>query len=49
MSAEARLEILTRINRARAREAQPFVRVPVHPSTRPREEVVEQFAESTLR
>ncbi|WP_216326326.1 LutC/YkgG family protein [Deinococcus aestuarii] len=45
MSAESRLDILTRINRARAREAQPFVRVPVRPSTRPHGDVVEQFAE----
>lgn len=45
MSAEARLDILTRINRAGAREEHPFARVPVRPSTRPHEDVVEQFAE----
>ncbi|GBF06176.1 hypothetical protein DAERI_070174 [Deinococcus aerius] len=45
MSAEARLEILTRINRVGAREAEPLVRAPVRPSSRPHGEVVEQFAE----
>lgn len=45
MSGGAKLEILTRINRAQARQQEPFVRVPVHPSTRPHTEVVEQFAE----
>lgn len=41
----ARLDILTRINRAQARQQEPFVRVPVRPSLRPHAEVVEQFAE----
>ncbi|MEF2278432.1 lactate utilization protein C [Deinococcus sp. YIM 134068] len=45
MSGEAKLDILTRINRAQARQQEPFARVPVRPSARPRGEVVEQFAE----
>lgn len=45
MSTEARLEILTRINRAGGREAEPLVRVPVRPSARSREDIVRQFAE----
>lgn len=45
MSAEARLAILTRINRVGAREAEPFVRAPVRPSARSHQEVVERFAE----
>lgn len=45
MSGGAKLDILTRINRAHARQQEPFARVPVRPSTRPHEEVVEQFAE----
>lgn len=45
MSGEAKLEILTRINRAQAQQQEPFARVPVRPSARPHAEVVEQFAE----
>ncbi|BDP44051.1 lactate utilization protein C (plasmid) [Deinococcus aetherius] len=45
MSGEARLEILTRINRIGAREQEPLERRPVRPSTRPRAQIVEQFAE----
>ncbi|MFC4640336.1 LutC/YkgG family protein [Deinococcus hohokamensis] len=45
MSSEAKLEILTRINRIGAKEAQTFERAPVHRSDRARSAVVEQFAE----
>lgn len=44
MSGEAKLDILTRINRAGAREHTPLARVSVHPPARPRAEIVEQFA-----
>ncbi|WP_034388938.1 lactate utilization protein C [Deinococcus sp. YIM 77859] len=42
--AEARLEILTRINRAAAQEDTRPQRPPVTPSVRPREAIVSQFA-----
>ena len=46
MSSEARLEILTRINRATAAgERSPLERPAVPASTRPRTEIVAQFAE----
>ncbi|GGK38870.1 lactate utilization protein C [Deinococcus malanensis] len=45
MSAEAKLEILTRINRAGQHAEASFVRAPVGLSTRTRQDVVEQFAE----
>lgn len=45
MSAGARLDILTRINRAGAREVELFVRGPVRPTSRLHGDVVEQFAE----
>ena len=45
MSNEARLDILTRINRATAGEKVVLERPPVLPFTRPRAEIVAQFAD----
>ena len=45
MSSEARLEILTRINRATGGGKAPLKRLPVKVSSRPRAEIVAQFAE----
>lgn len=45
MSAEARLEMLTRINRAVGGEAKPFNRRPVEPSVRAVQELSSQFEE----
>ncbi|ACO48102.1 lactate utilization protein C [Deinococcus deserti] len=44
MSSEARLDILTRINRIGAQESQSFKRAPLRPSDRAHDVVVEQFA-----
>ncbi|MFB9995423.1 lactate utilization protein C [Deinococcus oregonensis] len=45
MSSEARLEMLTRINRATGGVKTPLERLPIHLSSRPRAEIVTQFAE----
>ncbi|SMB84100.1 LutC/YkgG family protein [Deinococcus hopiensis] len=45
MTAEARLEILTRTNRAAGRAQDRFERVPVRPSVRDQWDIAEQFAE----
>ena len=45
MSGEARLEILSRIYKAQARTGESLERPPVQPSTRPRSEIVAQFAD----
>ncbi|WP_425148663.1 LutC/YkgG family protein [Deinococcus sp.] len=45
MSGEARLDILTRINRATSGQKTALERLPITPSTRPQAEIVAQFAE----
>nr|WP_229775948.1 lactate utilization protein C [Deinococcus ruber] len=45
MSSEARLDILTRINRATGGQQPALERMPVLPSSRPRADIVAQFAE----